>query len=46
MDQLSMDVEVQRQFDIAKADLAWLGGFWDADGSVFLTKRSQAILSQ
>ena len=44
MEQLPMNVEVQRQFDIAKADLAWLGGFWDADGSVFLTKRSTYLV--
>ena len=44
IEQYTMDVEVQNQLDIAKADLAWLGGFWDADGSVFLTKRSTYLV--
>jgi hypothetical protein len=39
MEQLTMEVDLQRQFDVARADIAWLGGFWDADGSVYLTKR-------
>ena len=44
MNQYTMEIDVQEQFDAAKADIAWLGGFWDADGSVLLTKRSTYLV--
>jgi hypothetical protein len=39
-----MGIEVNNQVDVAKADIAWLAGFWDADGSVLLTKRQTYLV--
>lgn len=44
MEQYMMEMDVQQQFNAAKADIAWLGGFWDADGSVLLTKRETYLV--
>ena len=44
MEQYTMEMDVQQQFNAAKADIAWLGGFWDADGSVLLTKRQTYLV--
>jgi hypothetical protein len=35
---------IDLQLDAVKADIAWLAGFWDADGSVLLTKRSTYLV--
>ena len=42
MEQYTMDI--REQVEAVKADIAWLAGFWDADGSVLLTKRTSYLV--
>lgn len=35
----TLDLIVTEAFNVGEKDLAWLGGFWDADGSIGITKR-------
>ena len=40
----TLDLIVSEAFDVAERDLAWLGGFWDADGSIGIAKRSTYLV--
>ena len=36
-------MNIENTVDIARAELAWLAGFWDADGSIGIKKQSKYL---